>query len=185
MRRTPDGHAQPSALGNRMECSRGINGRLNIICRNGLLFAISYLILIFTSITSVGMERIVVADTTEVLATLDAFHQGLANGDSTTVADLLSSTVSISEGGKIESKEEYLSGHFHGDSAYLSSMTRESISSTVTIRGETAWVVSKTRLYGTYRDREIDSNSVETVVLIRSNGQWLIDAVHWSSGRRG
>ena len=160
--------------------------RRNSIHRRALIVVATTLFMLFsTARMTVGRDKIVAVDTTEVLAALDAFHKGLENGDSTAVAGLLSSTVSISEGGNIESKEEYLSGHFHGDSAYLGAMTREPISSTVTIRGETAWVVSKTRLHGSFRDREIDSNSVETVVLILSEGRWLIDAVHWSSGRRG
>lgn len=154
-------------------------------CRAIIMLPITLWIFFSISPTAAGMDRIVDADTTEVLAALDSFHKALAQGDSVSVAALLSSSVSISEGGKIESKEEYLSGHFHGDSAYLGAMTREPISSLVTIRGETAWVVSKTRLHGTFGDREIDSNSVETVVLIRSDGHWVIAAIHWSSGRRG
>lgn len=185
MKRILVGYAQPLAREDRIGCSNQKSSGASMICRNAFLFAITCLMLITTSRTTVGMDGVMAADTTEVLAALDSFHEALARGDSASVADLLSSNVFISEGGKIESKEEYLSGHFHGDSAYLSAMAREPISRMVTIRGETAWVVSKTRLHGTFRDREIDSNSVETVVLIRSDGHWVIAAIHWSSGRRG
>ncbi|WP_369815641.1 hypothetical protein [Erythrobacter sp. CCH5-A1] len=34
---------------------------------------------------------------------------------------------------------------------------------------------------GTYRDRQIKSRSVETMLLRRVNGSWQIFHIHWSS----
>ena len=82
------------------------------------------------------------------------------------------------------SKVEYISGHFHGDSAYLAAIDRDQKSSDLKIVGDVAWLVSTTHMHGTYREREVDSISVETLVLHLSDSKWEIAAVHWSSGRR-
>ncbi|GMQ82972.1 MAG: hypothetical protein BMS9Abin05_2442 [Rhodothermia bacterium] len=150
-----------------------------------IILPITFLMFFSTSQTAAGIDRMVEADTTEVLAAVEAFHSALTRGDSVAVAALLLPDVLLSERSNVESKEHYLSGHFRGDSAYLGAMTREQLSIRVTMRGEAAWVVSRTRLHGNFRDREMDSISVETVVLTRNDGRWLIAAIHWSSGRRG
>lgn len=42
-------------------------------------------------------------------------------------------------------------------------------------------VVTRKRLQGTYRDKEVDIVSSETAVLEKREGQWKIAHVHWSS----
>ena len=119
-----------------------------------------------------------------VLALAEEFTAAIVAGDSARVTAVLARDAIISEGGKVESKVEYISGHFHGDSAYLAAIDRDQKSSDLKIVGDVAWLVSTTHMHGTYREREVDSISVETLVLHRSDSKWEIAAVHWSSGRR-
>ncbi len=124
------------------------------------------------------------SDSAAVAATVARFHEALAAGDSTTVAELLAPDVQIIEGGGIETRHEYLAHHFHGDVAFLKALTREPGTAHLAVAGDAAWVASTSRLHGAYRDRDIDLNSAELMVLRRTDAGWRITAVHWSSGRR-
>lgn len=116
-----------------------------------------------------------------VIKTLDAFHQAIIDNDSQAAQNLLSESVRILEGGNIETKDEYLSHHFHSDGKYLSAMKREVESRNVTIEGNTAWVSTQTHTWGTYNDRKLDLNSLELAVLKKEGKNWKITALHWSS----
>ncbi|NNE69921.1 MAG: nuclear transport factor 2 family protein [Rhodothermales bacterium] len=118
-----------------------------------------------------------------VSAVADEFGMAIATHDSTLAASVLAPGVTILEGGSIETRDQYLSHHFHSDAAFIGSLSREPISSEVSIRGDVAWRVSRSRLQGTYQDREIDMVSVETLILEKQDGSWKISSVHWSSGR--
>ena len=142
---------------------------------------ISYIaILLFIIGTSIAVGQ---DSTTEkkVIKTLNAFHEAIIDNDSQTAKHLLSKSVRILEGGNIESKEEYLSHHFHSDGKFLSSMKREVESRDVTINGNTAWVSTQTHTWGTYSDRKLDLSSLELAVLKKEEGNWNITALHWSS----
>jgi ketosteroid isomerase-like protein len=112
----------------------------------------------------------------------ERFSAAVATNDSTMAASVLSEDVKIVEGGSIETRDSYLSGHFHGDAAFIGAVTRDQVSRDVTVLGDAAWMVSKSRLQGTFRDREIDINSLETLVLTRGDSGWKIVSIHWSSG---
>lgn len=112
--------------------------------------------------------------------TLSAFETAIVENNLAVASALLHDDVSILEGSGSETKEEYLSHHFHSDGRFLSAMTRELISENVTIEGNVAWVTSLTKMTGTYNDREIDRTSLELAVLKKENGEWKIIALHWS-----
>lgn len=117
----------------------------------------------------------------EVTKTLNAFHQAIVDNDSQAAQKLLSESAKILESGNIETKEEYLSHHFHSDGKFLSSMKREIESRNVSIDGNTAWVSTQTHTWGTYNERKLDLSSLELAVLTKENGTWKIAALHWSS----
>jgi ketosteroid isomerase-like protein len=118
----------------------------------------------------------------EVIETLDAFHQAIVENDSQAANKLLSKSAKILEGGNIETKDEYLSHHFHSDGKFLGAMNREVESRSVAVEGNTAWVSTQTHTWGTYSDQKLDLSSLELVVLRKEKGTWIIEALHWSSG---
>lgn len=120
----------------------------------------------------------------EVVDTLDEFHQVIVENDASKAGELLSNSVRILEGGNVETKEEYLSHHFHSDGKFLSAMNREVDSQTVTVEGNTAWVSTRSHTWGTYSDRKLDLSSLELAVLQMVKGNWKISALHWSSSPR-
>jgi ketosteroid isomerase-like protein len=120
----------------------------------------------------------------EVVQVLNDFRTAIINNDSEKASALLTDDIRILEGGNIETKEEYLSHHFHSDGKFLSAMDREVESRTITIEGNTAWVSTQTHTWGTYSDRKLDLNSLELAVLKKQKKGWKITALHWSSAQR-
>lgn len=116
-----------------------------------------------------------------VLKTLADFKTAIVDNDSEAAATLLADDALILEGSGMETKEEYLSHHFHSDGKFLKAMNREVISQNITTQGNTAWVSTVSTMKGTYSEREIDLTSLELAVLKKDGNKWKIAAVHWSS----
>lgn len=121
------------------------------------------------------------ADNAAVLATVKAFHDALARGDSAAALQLLAPDVQVLESGGLETREQYRSHHLPGDMAYARAMPSVRAAETVVVSGDVAWVVGTSRTTGTYRERAINSAGAELMVLSRTAEGWRIRAIHWSS----
>ena len=112
----------------------------------------------------------------------DQLYQALRSGDSDSVRTLLAPDVLIFESGNTEtSLEEYAGHHMPSDMAFLSAMDKTLLSRQVTVGSDLAVISSRSRLSGLYQDTEQDIISTETLVLQRTNGDWQVVHVHWSS----
>lgn len=121
---------------------------------------------------------------TNPVETVRQFHEALANGDSITALRLLTEDVVIYESGGVEaSREEYRSHHLPADMEFASSTVRESTLDRSGRSGDVAWVLSRSRTTGTFRESEIDSNGTETMLLVHTEDGWRIQHIHWSSRR--
>lgn len=121
--------------------------------------------------------------------TAERFHAALVAGDRTSIEALLLPNAVVLEGGKAESRTEYLGHHFGRDAAFLSAVEREPRTRRVEVEvaGEVAWVSSTSRLFGTYEGRALVLDSAELLVLHRDATApegWRVAAVHWSSATR-
>ncbi len=123
-------------------------------------------------------------DEAEVLSTANQFTAAIAAEDRSALESILSPDALILESGGIETREEYFGHHFGADAEFLAAMTREPLDRTIHIEGDIAWVASVTRLRGTFRERDLDLDSAELLVLRRTPEGWRIAAVHWSSSSR-
>lgn len=113
---------------------------------------------------------------------VEAFHDALSGGDSEAVLKLLDPAVVIFESGGSElSRDEYASHHLGGDMEFTAATERTLIDQSEHQAGDLAYVMTRSRTTGTFRDREIDSNGVETMVLRRASDGWRIVHIHWSS----
>ncbi len=113
---------------------------------------------------------------------LNSFHAALNSGDKQTVIAALSPDVLIFESGGAErSRAEYASHHMKSDMAFLAQMEHDEISQNASEQGDTAWIVTESRIYGRYKDKDIDIVSTETAVLKRGADGWKIVHLHWSS----
>lgn len=123
-------------------------------------------------------------DSAAVVAVVDAFHQALEDADTAAVRRLLAEGAIIQEGGGIEDRSEYFAHHLPADMAFAGAVSAERRLVSVRVREDVAWVASSSRRVGTYRDREIDMQGAELMVLTRGPDGWRIAAIHWSSRSR-
>ena len=118
-------------------------------------------------------------------ASVDAFHAALRRGDTVAAAALLADDCLIFESGEVErSKAEYAAHHLPADADFS-----RSVPSVVTRRqahssGSLAWVASEGRTTGTYRGKELDLLTTETMILRKVGRSWRIVHVHWSSAKQ-
>lgn len=124
------------------------------------------------------------ADSIRVIVVIEQFHAALAAGDSAGAMALLAHDAVVLEGGWVETREDYASGHLTADMAFLAGMTSEVMSRTVTLAGDAAWVSTVSHTDGDYDGRSVKSRGAELIVLGRVDDGWRIRAIHWSSGRR-
>lgn len=114
-----------------------------------------------------------------------AFHDAVQRGDTAAAVALLAPDLVVYESGGVEtSRDEFARGHLGADMAYAAATERQVTSVRVHERGDVAWVISTSRVTGTFRDRPVDSVGTETMVLERREGAWRIVHIHWSSRRR-
>lgn len=127
-------------------------------------------------------ERAAPADSATPVGTVTAFHAALTGGNTAAALALLAEDVMIFESGGVESsRAEYASQHLAADAAFSAAVPRALVSRAHGEAGDTAWVMSVETVTGTYRNRAINSRSVETMLLRRVDGQWRIAHIHWSS----
>jgi ketosteroid isomerase-like protein len=118
----------------------------------------------------------------EATAVVDAFHTALKTGDTTAALVLLDDNVMIFEQGYIEwSKAEYASHHLASDAEFSKSVASKQIARRSTIEGGLAWVATESSATGKFKEKDVDSVSIETMVLRRTNDGWRIVHIHWSS----
>lgn len=111
-----------------------------------------------------------------------AFHAALKQGDTNAALKLMSDDVVIFESGAVErSRAEYEAHHLKSDAAFSAATTRTPVSQTVTTDGNLSTVMSVENVVGNYRGRPINSRSIETMVLRKTDGQWRVVHIHWSS----
>jgi len=110
-----------------------------------------------------------------------AFHQALETGNQKQARAQLADDVTIFEGGRVErSADEYAHHHMLSDMKYLAAMKSDTLEHQVTILGNTAISASRSHTKGTYKGKERDYQSMETMVLEKQNGEWKIKHIHWS-----
>ena len=120
-------------------------------------------------------------DSIAVTATVRAFHQVLAAGDSAGALRLLAADAVILESGGRESRDEYAAHHLAEDIEFARAVPIERSALQITVSGDVAWASSTSLMRGTYRNRAIDAAGVELMVLSRATTGWVIRAIHWSS----
>lgn len=132
--------------------------------------------------TPVQGEYAAPAVSTTPVDTVTAFHAALVSGDTQAALTHLTEDAMIFESGGVESsRAEYASHHLDSDAAFSAAVLRSLVSRSHGENGDAAWVMSVEIVTGTYRNRAINSRSVETMLLRRIEGQWRIMHIHWSS----
>lgn len=119
---------------------------------------------------------------TEAGKLVTEFHHALETGNATRVRELLADNILIFEGGGVErSADQYAGHHMLSDMAFLKSIDIKVLEQQVKVNGDSAVAMSRSKMQGTYNDKEIDLESMETMVLHKEKGIWKIVHLHWSN----
>ena len=111
-----------------------------------------------------------------------SLHDAIVKGDVETFQSLVAPDVLIFESGGVEaSLAEYEGHHMSADMAFMKSMEQEVLSRQVFDAGDSAIVVTRSRVHGVYEGKDVDLSSTETLVMKQAGGQWQIVHIHWSS----
>lgn len=124
------------------------------------------------------------ADSAAVTSTVAAFHAALAAGDSALALSFLAPDVRVLESGGTETLAEYRAHHLPADIAFARAVPSERQVQAVSVVDSVAWLAATSRSQGTFRQRPVDSDGAELMVLTRSEGKWTIRAIHWSGRSR-
>ena len=90
--------------------------------------------------------------------------------------------VVIAEGGGAErSVDEYAGRHMPADMAFTAAVDFSLKKRDVIVADNLATVISQSQIHGTFRDQNVHSRMMETMVLRRDDDRWRIVHIHWSS----
>ena len=124
------------------------------------------------------------SDSADVVDVVTRFHAALAAGDSTGALALLADDVVVLEAGGVETRAQYRAHHLGADIEFARAITGDRRVQQVRVAGDAAWVASTSVARGTFRERAINSDGAELIVLRRAPHGWRIAAIHWSSRAR-
>jgi len=109
------------------------------------------------------------------------FHQAIQGGDKSKARGFLADDVIIYEGGRVErSADDYANHHMLADMKYLAQLEVEILEHEVREVGQTAFSMSRTKLTGEFKGKEVNSEGMESMVLLKKDGKWKIAHIHWS-----
>jgi uncharacterized membrane protein/ketosteroid isomerase-like protein len=112
----------------------------------------------------------------------ESMNSAIGSGNTDDLKRLLDQNVVIFESGNVESSlAEYQSHHMKSDIAFMAAMNVELLSREVIDAGDSATVISRSRISGQYKGKEINLVNTETLVIQKRNRDWKVVHVHWSS----
>lgn len=120
----------------------------------------------------------------DAVATVERFSTALGSGDLAGAASELDPAVLILESGGVErSRDEYLAGHAKHDADFLKSAHVTLERRVAHASGDLAWVGSESGIHARKGEQTLAIASTETMVLRRTDQDWKIVHIHWSSRR--
>jgi len=119
---------------------------------------------------------------TSAAKVVQTFHAALNTGNTELARAQLAADVTIYEGGQVErSADEYANHHMLADMKFLAAVTTKTLEHEVKVLGNTAISASRSHTTGTYKNKKIDHQGMETMVLEKQNDVWKIKHIHWSN----
>ena len=119
-----------------------------------------------------------------VRTALESFYAAMKAGDTAAAMALIAPDALFLEGGRLETREQYQKNHLPADIGFEKQVSGKRGPLTITVNGDTAWVIATTDYDGTFEGAPVSFTSAQLAVLTRASGAWLIRSVHWSSLRR-
>lgn len=118
---------------------------------------------------------------TDVGKVVAQLHSALKNSDENAIKTVMAEDVLIFEGAGAErSLTEYASHHMKSDMKFLKSMDIDLLERNIMIEGNLAVSSSRSKMKGTYKGKDFEKVTVETLILQKIKGEWKVVRVHWS-----
>ena len=124
-------------------------------------------------------------DREAIATTVSSFHNALRTGDQAAAVALLETDAQILENGARQTRAEYEAEHLAADIEFARAVQSTRGALIVRQEGNVAWTSSTNKSKGKFRDRDVDSDSAELMVLAKTDAGWRIRAIHWSSHAHG
>ena len=105
----------------------------------------------------------------EPSAIVNSFHEALASG------------VIFEQGGAEMSRDEYASEHLDADIEFSRATSSKAIDQRAQVQGKSAWMLTISETFGSFRGKDVSSRNAETMVLAKTARGWHIVHIHWSS----
>lgn len=121
------------------------------------------------------------APPTTPVATVEAFHHALVEGNSEAALALLHEQATLLEGGNLETKQEYAAGHMAGDMAFLAQVDTELLSRDEQTSAGQSVVTSQASMTGTVDGEAVDVVVTGVATLVKTDAGWLITQMSWTS----
>lgn len=112
---------------------------------------------------------------------VDGFGHALAEGRRDAALAYLHPKATITEGGTVQSVEEYAAGHLGSDVEFLAGIDIEQLSRNAQAAGSQATVETRSRFRGQVNGQSVDLLSTEYATLIETGEGWRITQIAWSS----
>ncbi len=133
------------------------------------------------NVTTAQSSQRLHSDSSDVVRAVQSFHTALSTGDSAAALALLAPDAIILESGDTETRAEYRAHHLQADIAFSRAIAAKPGPLRVVVRQSTAWSTGSSTTRGTFNGRQINSVGVESMVLTKTAGKWIIRPIHWSS----
>lgn len=108
------------------------------------------------------------------------FHRALKSGDRQKAISLLDEHVVIFEGGVERSAQQYAAHHMQADMQYLATINTQLLEHSVTANNNLAYSFAISQVTGRYKEKDLNYQSLESIVLRFTNNEWKIVHIHWS-----
>jgi ketosteroid isomerase-like protein len=142
-----------------------------------LSFILALVLIAGTVVVAQGDDR------AGVTATFEAFYSAMKAGDRAAAMRVIAADAVFLEGGRLETRAQYESGHLPADIDFERAVTGKRSPLDIKFNGNTAWVIATTEYEGTFQGSAVHFISAQLMVLTRADGTWTIRSIHWSSRR--
>jgi ketosteroid isomerase-like protein len=110
------------------------------------------------------------------------FYRAMSSGDLAKVNELLSPEITIYESGYVErSRAEYAAHHLPEDIVFAKASSRKVTQHTERKDGNFSFILEETETKAKIKGKNVTILGTETTVLQKTDEQWRIVHLHWSS----
>lgn len=123
------------------------------------------------------------ADTAAITTVFESFYGAMKAAKPADAMKLIAPDAVFLESGNLETRAQYEMNHLPADIDFEKQVTGKRSPLSITVEGNTAWVIATTEYNGTFDKAPVNFVSAQLMVLTRQQGEWKIRSIHWSSHR--